>query len=504
MTKNIKLGLRENWKQFSLLVIINAFVGGMIGMERSIFPQFAELEFGVASKTAILSFITAFGITKAIANYYTGRLANTFGRKNLLLFGWLIAIPIPFILIYAPNWSLVIFANVLLGISQGLTWSSTIVMKIDLVGEKDRGFAMGLNEFAGYFAVGVVAFLTGFIANNFGITPYPFYIGIFISVVGFILTAIWVKDTRAFVHKESETDSTVHLDNIFIETTFKNKTLSSVTQAGLVNNLNDGMIWGLLPIVLLSLNYNNENIGIITAIYPTVWGIGQLFTGKMSDHYSKKAMLFWGMLLQGLAILLIPFSSSFYALAAISTILGLGTALVYPTFLSTIAQATSPKQRAESIGTFRLWRDLGYAFGAIISGITADLFGVEYAIFLIGGLTIASSLIIKIRMPEPIKATKECIEVDELKQAIKANKKVQIIDVRSKEEYEQAHIPNALNISLQELKNQLSQLDKNVQFITVCGKGGGRSAEGAKLLNEYGFNAIWLCGGTHKWLNINQ
>jgi MFS family permease len=413
-TDNIKLGLKENWKQFSLLVLVNAFVGGMIGMERTIFPQFAEITFGVASKTAILSFITAFGITKAIANYYTGRLANQFGRKNLLLFGWLIAIPIPFILIYAPSWNWVIFANVLLGLSQGITWSSTVVMKIDLVGEKDRGLAMGLNEFAGYFAVGLIAFLTGYIANQYGVTPYPFYIGIFISITGFMLTALWIKDTSVFVHKESTTDKTVHLENVFIETTFKNKTLSSVTQAGLVNNLNDGMIWGLLPIVLLALNYNNADIGIITAIYPGVWGFGQLLTGKMSDHYSKKSMLFWGMLLQGLAILLIPLNSNFYVLASISAILGFGTALVYPTFLSTIAQATSPKQRAESIGTFRLWRDLGYAFGAIISGVIADLFGIEYAIFLIGGLTIISSLIIKFRMPEQIKTSKECIEIEEV------------------------------------------------------------------------------------------
>ncbi|BDS10402.1 MFS transporter [Aureispira anguillae] len=400
--KQVKLGLKENWKQFSLLVIVNAFVGGMVGMERSIFPQFAEIEFGITSKTAILSFITAFGITKALANYYTGKLANQLGRKNLLLLGWGIAIPIPFILMNAPNWNWVIFANVLLGISQGLTWSSTVVMKIDLVGEKDRGFAMGLNEFAGYFSVGVVAFLTGWVANQYGITPYPFYIGIFLSVVGFLLTLLWVKDTRTFVQKESITDDTALLDNIFWETTFKNKTLSAVTQAGLVNNLNDGMIWGLLPIILLTLSYNPENIGIITAIYPTVWGIGQIFTGKMSDHYSKKGMLFWGMLLQGLSILLIPYNSNFYVLVIISAILGLGTALVYPTFLATIAQATSPKQRAESIGTFRLWRDLGYAFGAVISGIIADLLGLEYAILMIGGLTIISALIIKFRMPEQI------------------------------------------------------------------------------------------------------
>lgn len=403
MKENIKLGLKENWKQFTLLVIVNAFVGGMIGMERTIFPQFAELQFGVASKTAILSFITAFGISKAIANYYAGRFSNKFGRKNLLLFGWALAIPIPFLLMYAPSWTWVIIANVLLGISQGLTWSSTVVMKIDLVGEKDRGFAMGLNEFAGYFAVGVVAFLTGYIANTYGITPYPFYIGIFISIFGFFMTLLWVKDTRIFFSKESATNNTLQLNNVFVETTYKHKTLSSVTQAGLINNLNDGMIWGLLPIVLFSLNFDNKNIGIITAIYPTVWGIGQLFTGKMSDHYSKKAMLFWGMLIQGLAILLIPFSSEFYALAFISSILGFGTALVYPTFLSTIAQATSPKQRAESIGTFRFWRDIGYAFGALISGVTADLFGIQYAIFLIGGLTIMSSLIIKLRMPKQIK-----------------------------------------------------------------------------------------------------
>ncbi len=310
------------------------------------------------------------------------------------------AIPVPFMLIYAPAWSWVILANVLLGISQGLTWSSTVVMKIDLVGEKDRGLAMGLNEFAGYFAVGIVAFLTGYVANKYGVTPYPFYIGIFIAVIGFLLSLLWVKDTTAYVQKESMTDQMTSLNNIFMETTFKNKTLSSVTQAGLINNLNDGMIWGLLPVILLTLHYDAEHIGIITAIYPTVWGIGQLFTGKMSDHYSKKAMLFWGMLLQGLAILLIPFTREFYVLATLSAILGLGTALVYPTFLSAIAQATNPKQRAESIGTFRLWRDLGYAFGAIISGVTADIFGIDYAIFLIGGLTILSSIIIKFRMPE--------------------------------------------------------------------------------------------------------
>lgn len=403
MNEKIKLGLKENWVQFTILVIVNAFVGGMVGLERTIFPKFAEIEFGVASKTAILSFIIAFGITKAITNYFTGRLANKFGRKNLLLVGWLFAIPIPFILIYASSWSWVLFANVLLGINQGLTWSSTVVMKIDLVGEKDRGVAMGINEFAGYFAVGVVAFLSGVIAQNYGITPYPFYLGIGISVIGLLVSYFFVRDTRVFVHIEQETTKSSKLDNVFLETSFKDKTLSSITQAGLVNNLNDGMIWGLLPILLISLNYDSKNIGIVAAIYPAVWGIGQLFTGRMADIYSKKRMLFWGMLVQGIAILLIPFFTNFYQLIIIAAILGAGTALVYPTFLSAIADATHPNQRAESIGVFRLWRDLGYAIGAIVSGIIADVFGVSYAVMTIGFITILSSVIIKFRMPDTAK-----------------------------------------------------------------------------------------------------
>ena len=394
------LGLKENWVQFTILVIVNAFVGGMVGLERTIFPKFAELEFGVASKTAILSFIIAFGITKAITNYFTGKLANTYGRKNLLILGWIFALPIPFILMNATHWNWVVFANILLGINQGLTWSSTVVMKIDLVGEKDRGLAMGINEFAGYFAVGIVAFLTGIVAHKYGITPYPFYIGIGISVLGLLLSILFVNDTRKFVNQEQKNDTSKSLNNVFIETTFKNKNLSAITQAGLVNNLNDGMIWGLLPILLFSLDFETKNIGFIVAAYPTVWGIGQLFTGKMSDVYSKKKMLFWGMLLQGIAIILITYTSNFSDLLFLAATLGLGTALVYPTFLSAIAETTTPTQRAESIGVFRLWRDLGYAIGAILSGIIADVWGVEYAIISIGVITIYSSLIIKIRMTE--------------------------------------------------------------------------------------------------------
>lgn len=494
---SVVLGLKENWKQFTLLVIINAFVGGMIGMERSIFPEFANSRFGVASNTAILSFITAFGITKAFTNYFTGRLANYFGRKNLLLFGWLLAIPVPFLLISATDWNEVIVANILLGMSQGLTWSSTVVMKIDLVGEKDRGLAMGLNEFAGYFAVGIVAFLSGYVANLYGITPYPFYIGIVISIIGFILTWLFVKDTRAFVNHESKKDSTKKMQNVFLETSFFDKTLSSITQAGLVNNLNDGMIWGLLPIFLLSLSYNAQSIGIITAIYPTVWGIGQLATGRMSDLYNKKNMLFWGMLLQGFAILVIPFSYSFLQLVLISTILGLGTALVYPTFLSAIAETTDPVQRAESIGTFRLWRDLGYAFGAVISGIAADHFGITTAIMIIGSITVFSSLVIKFRIPETRK--EECIKIEKVKQALLLNRKIQLIDVRSKAEYERFPIPNAIHVAMNDLKERIRGFDMDYQFVTISEEGGGPSQEAARLLSDIGFKASWLCGGSKKW-----
>ena len=394
-----ELGLKKNLSQFILLVIVNAFVGGMVGIERTIIPQFASENFNLSSKSAILTFIVAFGITKALTNFAFGKLANSFGRKNLLIIGWIFAIPIPIILINANLWGWVIFANILLGINQGLTWSSTVNMKIDLVGEKDRGFAMGLNEFSGYLAVGVTAYLSGLLANKYGVTPYPFYLGLLVAFIGLILTVFFVKETESFVKIESKKDNSKSIENIFIETTFKNKTLSSVTQAGLINNLNDGMIWGLLPILLFSMNLDNEQIGIIAAAYPTFWGIGQLFTGKMSDFYAKKKMLFWGMFIQGISILILPFTNSFILLLSLSILLGIGTAIVYPTFLTSIAEESSPIQRAETIGSFRLWRDLGYAIGALLSGITADFFGISFSILLIGFITILSSIVIQIRMP---------------------------------------------------------------------------------------------------------
>lgn len=425
MLSQTKSGLKENWKQFVLLVIINGFVGGMVGLERSIFPQFAISKFNISSNTALLSFIAAFGLSKAIANYFTGKLANLIGRKNILLYGWLIAVPIPWLLLGASSWAWVVVANVLLGISQGITWSSTVVMKIDLVGEKERGFAMGLNEFSGYLSVGIFAYLSSFLAQHYGIIPYPFYLGIALSIAGLTLTAIWVKDTKSFVLHEIDNNKTPLLKNVFKDTSFRNKTLSSVTQAGMINNLNDGMIWGLLPVLLINKHFNQEQTGYIVAIYPIVWGLGQLFTGKLADHYAKKKMLFWGMLLQGVSIIFLPLNQSIIFLSVLSIILGFGTALVYPTFLAIIASETHPRQRAESIGIFRLWRDLGYVFGAILSGTISDFFGVPLAIIFIGILTFLSALVLKIRMPEEQKIKKESIEIDEaqilLKERIRFN-----------------------------------------------------------------------------------
>ena len=396
--ENIKLGLKENWKQFTLLAIINAFVGGMVGLERSILPQIAEAEFHIAAKTAILSFIIVFGIVKAITNYFTGALANKVGRKNLLVIGWLVGIPVPFILMFANDWNWIVAANILLGINQGLTWSSTVVMKIDLVGDKQRGFAMGLNEFAGYIALAIVAFATGWIASEYGLRPYPFYIGIALVFLGVVLSWLLVKDTKHHVAQETTTSNVPRLKRIFWETTWKNKNLGSVTQAGLINNLNDGMAWGLFPILLATKEFTIGQIGIVTAVYPAVWGIGQLFTGKMADYFCKKDLLFWGMLLQGLALIALLFASTMTHFIILSSILGWGTAMVYPTFLATVAENTHPSDRAGSIGIFRLWRDMGYAIGAILTGIIADALSINAAIFIIGALTLFSSGIIYIRM----------------------------------------------------------------------------------------------------------
>lgn len=399
----VQLGLKENLQQFLLLIIVNAFVGAMIGIERSILPEFAAAKFNIASTSVLLSFIVIFGISKAIANYFSGFLAAKFSRKKILVLGWIIAFPVPLIFIYAPSWSWIVFANVLLGIHQGFTWSSTVAMKIDLVGQKNRGFAMGLNEFAGYVAVALMAFFTAFIAHHYGIFPYPFYLGLGVSTIGLVLSMLLVKDTAAFVQTEAvNLNQLPRLKNIFLDTTFKNRQLGAVTQAGLINNLNDGMIWGLLPIILIRKHFGLVDIGIISSIYPAVWGLSQIITGKMADLFSKKLLLFWGMLLQAIAIVLLTAANSYTAMVLISIAMGIGTALVYPTFLATISDNTHVLDRGKSLGIFRFWRDSGYAIGAVITGITADHLGINASIILIGILTLLSAFFILFRMkPQP-------------------------------------------------------------------------------------------------------
>ncbi|MCS6795830.1 MAG: MFS transporter [Raineya sp.] len=396
--QQVQLGLKANWKQFLLLVVVNAFVGAMVGLERSIFPEFAEKIFGITAATAVLSFIVAFGISKAITNYFTGKLVSHFSRKKVLVMGWLIAFPIPFILILAENWVWVVVANVFLGVSQGITWSSAVIMKIDLVGERQRGLAMGFNEFAGYFSVGLMAWLTAWIASQYGVKPYSFYLGIAIVIIGLLLSTIWVKDTSAFVRIEAKQSQQEKHKNIFWATTLTDKNLSSITQAGFVNNFNDGMMWGLFPMFLAKLFFETSQIGFLVALYPAVWGIAQLFTGRLADLYSKKKMLFWGMLVQGIAIVFLPYLRSFEGIMFLAILLGLGTAWVYPTFLAAIATLTHPTQRAESLGAFRFWRDMGYAVGALTSGIVADVLGLHWAIVFVGIVTIVSAIIVQVRM----------------------------------------------------------------------------------------------------------
>ena len=513
-TDHIKLGLKENWKQFSLLVIVNAFVGGMVGMERSTMPQLAENEFGIKANTAILSFIILFGISKAITNYFTGILSNKYGRKRMLVLGWLIGIPFPFILIYTHSWGWIVFANIILGVNQGLTWSSTVVMKIDLVGERRRGLAMGLNEFAGYLSVAVVAFFTSWIAEKYGIRPYPFYIGIFLVGIGTLISVFFIKDTGDHVMKESLDSQVRRLKNVFWETTWKDKSLGSVTQAGLINNLNDGMMWGVMPIWLLTKNFSLSQMGIIISVYPAVWGLGQLLTGTLADKLSKKKMLQMGMLVQAIAILLFLWASTFFDFVLLSGALGVGTAMVYPTFLASIAENTHPSDRAGSLGVFRLWRDLGYAIGAIITGLLADAFNIEMSIAFIALLTFLSALVLFFRMPDSgnvkvlnhLDDPKSCITKDELVRIlVERPKQVVFIDVRSKEEYDAMHIPGALNFSSGSMDAFLNSLSKNVFIVTVCGKGGGRSEIAAGQIRTQGFHsARSLCGGTFGWNTVAQ
>lgn len=404
-TSAIRLGLRENVGQFSLLVLVNAFVGAMVGLERSILPLLAEQEFHIAARSAILSFIVVFGISKALTNYLAGRFSDRFGRKQVLVAGWLVAAPVPFMLMWAPTWEWVVAANVLLGISQGFTWSTTVIMKIDLVGPKQRGLAMGLNEFAGYFAVAGSALATGWVAAEAGLRPEPFYLGVVYVVAGVLLSAFAVRETQQHVSQEIGTHISAYAPllsqrEIFRRTTFSDRNLSSVSQVGLVNNLNDGMAWGLFPLVFAAAGMSLAQIGMLAAIYPAVWGLSQIVTGALSDRIGRKGLIVAGMAVQAVGISVTAMASGFGGFATGGMLLGLGTAMVYPTLLAAIGDVAHPSWRASAVGVYRLWRDLGYAVGAVLAGVTADLFGLEAALWLVAVLTLLSGAGAALRMQE--------------------------------------------------------------------------------------------------------
>ena len=404
------LGLRENLGQFALLVLVNAFVGGMVGIERSILPAIAEQEFHLAARAGMLSFIAAFGVAKALTNYAAGSLSDRIGRRHVLIAGWLLAVPVPFLLMWGPSWTWIVIANVLLGASQGLTWSTTVIMKIDLVGPRQRGLAMGLNEFAGYLAVGASALATGWIAATYGLRPEPFYLGVVFVALGLGLSAILVRDTTAHASYESaladsqrETPALSQRE-VFWRTSLEDRNLSSISQAGLVNNLNDGMAWGLLPIVFASAGMTLQQIGLLAAIYPLSWGVGQLFTGAISDRSGRRPLVVSGMWIQAFGIVIIAFATTFSGFTVGSVLLGAGTALVYPTLLAAVGDVAHPSWRASAVGVYRLWRDLGYALGALLAGITADLVGLTAAVLTIAALTFVSGVVAAVRMTETLRA----------------------------------------------------------------------------------------------------
>jgi MFS family permease len=410
----VALGLRANWRQFWLLVLINAFVGAMVGLERTVLPLLGQVEFGLASKSAVLSFIATFGVVKALTNLFAGRLSDSYGRKHVLLAGWLIGLPVPFLVMWAPSWSWIVFANVLLGINQGLAWSMTVIMKIDLVGSKQRGLAMGLNEFAGYLAVALAALGTGYLAQAYGLRPKPFYLGIACAATGLALSLLFVRETRHHVALEArdfppQSDVPGHraglsTREIFARTSWRDPALSSASQAGMVNNLNDGLAWGLFPLFFAAAGLDVAQIGILSFTYPAAWGLLQLWTGALSDRWGRKRLIAGGMLVQSGALAAIALTRGFWPWAGAAALLGVGTAMVYPTLLAAVGDVAHPRWRASAVGVYRFWRDSGYAVGALLAGALADLFGIAWSIGAVALLTFASGLLVLVRMPETLRS----------------------------------------------------------------------------------------------------
>ncbi|BCH35659.1 MFS transporter [Mesorhizobium sp. L-8-10] len=400
----IRLGLKENWRQFALLVLINAFVGGMVGIERTVVPLIGSEEFGIASTTLVVSFIVSFGVVKAFANLVSGQFADRWGRKRVLVLGWLFGLPVPFMILWAPDWNWIVAANALLGVSQGLAWSMTVIMKVDLVGPKGRGLAVGLNEFAGYFAVGVTAFLTGWLAAEHGLRPVPIYLGVGYAILGTVLSIFVVQDTRGHVRletaKHANEGSPLTFRDVFVLTSLRDRNLFAASQAGLVNNLNDGMSWGIFPLFFTAGGLGIERVGILKAVYPAVWGLCQVVTGPLSDRWGRKGLIVAGMWVQAAALLLTAVTGKFGWWLGASVLLGLGTAMVYPSLIAAVSDASHPSWRARSLSVYRFWRDLGYAIGALSAGLIADAFGLAAAIMAIAGLTFVSGAVVAVAMVE--------------------------------------------------------------------------------------------------------
>jgi MFS family permease len=390
-----RLGLRENWRQFTLLVLVNAFVGGMVGLERTVVPLIGAEEFHITSTTLVTIFIVSFGVVKACSNLVSGILADRFGRKRILLAGWLVGLPVPFMIGWGPSWGWIVAANALLGVSQGLAWSMTVIMKVDLVGPKSRGLAVGLNEFAGYLSLGITAFLTGYIAQRYGLRPQPFYLGIVYALLGLAISALFIEDTTHHVGLEvaqhgAETQERVSFRDIFRRTSFGDRNLFAASQAGLVNNLNDGMSWGIFPLFFASFGLSIERIGVLKAAYPIMWGVLQTITGPLSDRWGRKGLIVAGMWVQAAALLLTAATTDFRYWLAASLLLGIGTAMVYPSLIAAVSDASHPAWRARSLSVYRFWRDLGYAIGALAAGVIADVSGAATAIAAVAVLTFLS------------------------------------------------------------------------------------------------------------------
>ncbi len=404
----LQLGLRANWPQFTLLVVLNAFVGAMVGLERTVLPLLGEQEFGLASRTAITSFIASFGVTKAVLNLVAARMSDRIGRKPILVAGWVLALPVPFLLIHAPAWWWVDLANVLLGANQALAWSMTVVMKVDLAGPRRRGLALGLNEFAGYLAVAVTSWATGYLAAQYALRPQPFYLGIGIAVAGLVVSVFLVRETRGHARLEAAHSATPgpsspppRLARIFHATSLGNLSLFAACQAGLVNNLNDGMAWGIYPLFFAAHGLAVERIGVVKAVYPGVWGLLQVVTGPLSDRIGRKGLIAAGMLVQAAGIWLTVLVPTYAVWLGGAALQGLGTAMVYPTLLAAITDHAHPTWRASSLGVYRFWRDLGYAVGALLAGVVADLVGLAAAIHLVAALTFLSGLVVARVMARP-------------------------------------------------------------------------------------------------------